>query len=682
MLYRYSEFSSSFKLNENLAGAKKILKDTYAFNKALKELDLGYKTDRSGLILYDSDDFKVSLKDLDSQAKEQAKNNVRKIKVSEDEQRQIERQENFQEIRQLLGDKLGWTSLFTYLFFVENIPLVEENGQGGLRKIFNDMVNYQDLLSKLRRPVANYIDPNITNNTEQLIDDLEDISRYRKLKKFIDEFNRELKNDYAQSPKFFKDKLVNIATSFDELGKDEDTGKIDFEEQRVIQKRFFSKIGRYRTVRELVAQAENFLKAESDAMVSKFYKAIEKCNKKYGDYGVKVMYDEGGLLIMEIKSFAACVDLFSNTSWCIAQYLNQWNNYVGGDTIFNKQYAILNFNLPPSDNKSIIGITIEPKQSVRACHLKDDAGAMSAFRKIFNKFEEDLELEKDFIFKGLVPMTDAEIDEKKRRLIANREVVKKGLTLDQLKKYVIEDGADVNASSGLPLENAVIEDSIEKVEFLLEYGASPNLKKKQEAIVNKVKSFEVLKLLIAKGAEITPIVFKSLVEDEEAVKFCLDNGLDPNFNDNMPLRMAVKNGSLKLVKLLEEYNVSSDNVRQRNTKHAAEYCHWDILEYFISKGGSYVQDFQEVLRWIGHTQKFSSESDPLGKKLSVLNRLQGYIDAGLVELGDRPYKIGNDRNCDLKQVIEKFGSIRNWVIHFYPDLQKRAQQEDEKKAEK
>jgi len=635
MLVRYSEFSKDLKLNENIAGAKKVLKDTYILNKALKDLDLGYKTDASGMLLMDKTDAPVDFKDLPEDTKAEAKKKVREIKVSEEEQRQIDRHPNFQEIREFLGDKLGWAQLFTYLHFKEKVPVNE------LRSIFKDLLEYHDLLGKLRRPISNYIDINISNNAEQLIDDIEDIKRYRKLKRFIDEFNRDLKSDYAVAPKFFKDKLIDIAAAFDDLGKDLETGKIDTEKQRTIQKRFFDKIGRYKTVRELTAGADSFLKAESNASTAKFYDAIEKCNKKYGNYGVKVMYDEGGLLIMEIKSYAACKDLFSNTSWCIAQYLNQWNNYVGGDDIFNKQYAILNFNLAPSNNESIIGITIEPRQNVRACHLKNDAGVKSTFQSIFNKFEDELGL-------------------------------KKGLTLDQLRQYIVEDGADVNANNGTPLDNAVTEDDLAKVEFLLDYGASANLRSRQEATVNKVKSFDVLKLLISKGAEITPQVFKSLVEDENAVKFCLDNGLDPNFNENMPMRIAIKNGKFNLVKMLEEYNVDSDNKRQMNTKHAAEYCHWDILEYFISKGGGYTKGFQEVLKWIGHTQKYNSSPDPVGKKLEVLDRLQSYIDSGKVECDERPYKMGSDRNCTLPQVLDKFGSIKNWVIASHPDLEKRS----------
>lgn len=662
ILKKYIDFRQDFKINENIAGAKKILKDTFIINRAISQLDTNLSVDSSGLFLLDKDRQVVKFSEIPDTIKNSAKQKFRDIKISEEEQRNIERHPKFIEIRELLGDKrLGWSPIFTHLFFREGTSMEE------LRAIFADMSSYHDLLNRLRRPINNYIDPNIDNNAEQLIDDLEDIKRYRKLKKFIDEFNSDLKRDYASAPKYFKDRLTDIAASFDELGMSEETGKIDPKLQRSIQKRFFDKIGRYKTVRELTAGAESFLKAEANAGVAQFYRAIDNVNRKYGDYGVKVLYDEGGLIIMEIRSFAACKDLFSNTSWCIAQYLGQWDSYVGGENVYNKQYAIINNNLPTSDNKSIIGITIEPNQRVRACHLKNDANAAGTFQSIFNDFEKSLGLEKGFIWSGLEPMSDKEIDEKRRRVMANREVVKKGLTLDDVKKYIVEDGADVNAGNGAALDNAVQENDITKIKFLLDYGASPNLRSRQEATVNKTKSFEVLKLLISKGADITSTVFKTLSEDEDAVKFCLDNGLDPNFENNMPLRLAIKNGNLNLVKLLEEYDVDSANRRQMNTKHAAEWRRWDILEYFINKGGSFIEAFDRVLEWVGHSTKISDS-----EKIEVLNRLQKYIDDGVVKVSEGNYKIGRDRNCTLDDVIKQFGSIKDWVISKHPNLSKLA----------
>ena len=73
MLVRYSQFSKDLKLNENIAGAKKVLKDTYILNKALKDLDLGYKTDASGMFLMDKTDAPVDFKDLPEDTKAEVK---------------------------------------------------------------------------------------------------------------------------------------------------------------------------------------------------------------------------------------------------------------------------------------------------------------------------------------------------------------------------------------------------------------------------------------------------------------------------------------------------------------------------------------------------------------------------------------------------------------------------------
>ncbi len=659
-MLRYVKFIEEIKLNENLAGAKKIVKDTYILNKAVREVSKNkIKTDQTGIFLLDPDDVAIKFDNVPGAIQDEAKHKFREIKLTEEDTRNIERNPQLAKIRELLKDKLGYAQLFTYLYIKEMVPMDE------LKSILDGLNQYNDLLSKLRRPIANYIDPNIPNNAENLVDDLEELKRYRKLKKFIDEFTSDLKRDYQVCPPFFKDQLVDIAAAFDEIGKDESTGKINLEVQRFTQKRFFDKIRRYKTVRELCAAAELFLKSEANAGIRKFYQSIENCNKKFGKNGVDVLYDEGGLMIMEVKSFASCKELFSNTSWCIASSLHQWDAYVGGENQFNKQYSILNFNLSPSDNNSIIGITIEPKQKVRACHAKNDAGLSGTFHTIFNKFEKDLGLKKGFIWEGLLPMTDAEISEKKRRIIANRELIKKGLSLEQLKKFIVDDGGDVNASSGQALDNAVEEDNIDKIVFLLDQGASANLRSRQEATVNKVKSFDVLKLLIRKGAELTPQVFKPLINNPVAVKFCLDNGLSPNFEENMPMRLAIKNGKLEVIKLLEEYNVSSDNKRQMNTKHAAEHLQWDILDYFISKGGTYTEGFDKVMSWIGHTLKITSAEE----KVDALFRLQKYIDNGKVTCNETGYSIdGRGTKSTLKEVVSKYGNIANYVIQTNPNL--------------
>lgn len=661
MIFRYNKFREDFKLNENVDRAKKLLKDTFILNQAVSQVSkLG--TDKSGMVLLDKDKQPIRFENLPNDVKEESKKKIKDIKLSGDDVRMAERNPKLAEIRELIGDKLGYAYLFTYLYIKELTPMEE------LKSIFAGLIEYSDLLAKLRRPISNYIDPNITNNAEQIVDDIEELKRWRKLKKFYEEFTNDLKKDYATCPVFFKNKLVDIAAAFDDLGKDSSTGKIDLPKQRSIQKRFFDKIRRYKTVRELIAAAEIFLKAEANADNSKFYVAIENCNKKYGSYGVDVLYDEGGLIIMEVKSFSACKELFSNTSWCIASSLHQWNSYVGGDSVFTKQYCIINFNLPPSDDKSVIGITIEPKKAVRACHLKSDANAMSTFRSIFNQFEKSLGLEKDYIWSGLNPMTDKEIEVKKKRIIANREIIKKGITLKQLSKFVLEDGADVNASTGEALHNAVIEadpslgdvkykEALDKIDFLLDHQASPNLRTESDATVDKVKTFEVLKKLLEKGAAITKPAFKSISDDLDAVKFAMDNGLKADFANGMPMRMAIKKNRLDILKMLmEEYGGGDSSRKPRDVKTAAEYGNFDILDYLLSKDKEYSKKWNDVMHWVSSSQSLDS------KELStILDKLQKYIDDGKVTYDLDGYKIGNKR-MTYEEVVKKYGSLKNFYL--------------------
>lgn len=231
-MLRYLKFTEEIKLNENLAGAKKIVKDTYILNKAVREVSKNkIKTDQTGIFLLDSDDVAIKFDNVPGAIQDEAKHKFREIKLTEEDTRNIERNPQLAKIRELLKDKLGYAQLFTYLYIKEMVPIDE------LKSILDGLNQYNDLLSKLRRPIANYIDPNIPNNAENLVDDLEELKRYRKLKKFIDEFTSDLKRDYQVCPPFFKDQLVDIAAAFDEIGKDESTGKINPEVQRFTQKR-------------------------------------------------------------------------------------------------------------------------------------------------------------------------------------------------------------------------------------------------------------------------------------------------------------------------------------------------------------------------------------------------------------------------------------------------------------
>lgn len=625
MIFRYDSFIGDKLVNENIQQSKKFLKDRYVLAKAAKSLNL--ITGELDAKLKEGSKKTISLSDFNTEQQEKIKDKIREIRITDDEVRSIEKDAEYVKVKELLKDNPGWTYIFVYFYFVEMVPFEE------LGNIYNQLLEFKQLLSRLPKQLdANFIDPSIPNNSEKLVDALENLSRYRKLKKFLDQLPGELRREYGTAIKVIKDKLEDIAVAFDDIGKDTE-GKIDTESRDALQKVFFSKVRRYNTLRDLLIAAESYIKGLDNEGTVRFYRAIEKCNSKFGNYGVEIVYDNNGILIIEVKSFAANKMLNANTSHCIASSSYQWDSYVGGDSNFNKQYYIYNFNLSSSDDLSVIGITIAERQGIRACHTKSDRGYSGEIKNRLNAWERAYKIE-DNLWSYLKPMTDEEIAAKRKRIIANREIVKKGLTIDQIKKYVKEDGADVNAGNGAALENAVVENDIEKVKVLLELGASPNLKQKNDCIINKAKSLDMIKLLVSHHAELTSAVFKNIIEDYDAVEYCLKAGLDPNFENNLPVRMSCRVGNLDILKLLVKYGGKLEHDRNMPICWAAEYGRKNIIEYFIERG--LTTGFESVLKWTGHSKKLckkechSKAKDCCPDKAEMMDYLEGLIKSGRV----------------------------------------------------
>jgi hypothetical protein len=157
-------------------------------------------------------------------------------------------------------------------------------------------------------------------------------------------------------------------------------------------------------------------------------------------------------------------------------------------------------------------------------------------------------------FSVLKPMSKDQMEAKRRRIEANKGIVKPNITIDQVKRY-IDDGADPNASNqedrgssevGIPLVNAVKESNLEKAEYLIEKGAMPGICD----CLKYATSFPMLKLLIRNNAVITPEIFKNYADDYKAVRYLLDFGIDPNFKNGFPIRTAVGFGNRNVVDLL------------------------------------------------------------------------------------------------------------------------------------
>jgi hypothetical protein len=159
---------------------------------------------------------------------------------------------------------------------------------------------------------------------------------------------------------------------------------------------------------------------------------------------------------------------------------------------------------------------------------------------------------------------------------------------------------------------------LEKAELIISLGGSPNLKGTKDGMINDAVSLGMIKLLVANGSDITPLVYDNICHDLEAVEFCLKNDMDPSFEDSLPVRRSCK-GSWKSpedigesyidsIKILLEYGASLTDKRGRYMiiRWAIEYGRTDVIDYVIKNGGT--MGFVAAYIWLGHSRKLNLDT--------------------------------------------------------------------------
>jgi hypothetical protein len=182
-------------------------------------------------------------------------------------------------------------------------------------------------------------------------------------------------------------------------------------------------------------------------------------------------------------------------------------------------------------------------------------------------------------------MSEEEVEEKKRKVAANKKIVQTNLSFEDL-KTCIEDGADPNTGMGAPLKNMVKEDNLEAVRYLLERNANPNMKPdygSSPSISMLAKSLDMLKLLVEFGGNLDEDL---LINDEfyslklvgsnsskldksssyEIVEYLMKQGIDPNTDRGVAFRLAAKYGRTDLMDLLCKYFTNIKKPGDKKTK--------------------------------------------------------------------------------------------------------------------
>jgi hypothetical protein len=677
---KYNQFLDQFSINENLDKAKKYMKDRYVLSTAANQLNL--VDDETKYDMAEGNKRSLTPLDfsnLDADKKRDLVTTMRDIAVSDEQLRALVSTEDFMSVRELTvevenpdgtkksyqldRDNIGWLSNFVYFYYYENSSMED------LKNIYTKLIQNKDILSNLEivsngKPVkkafdTNFINMKDPNNAELLIDGLNKLENLRLYKRMEADFPPHLKRDLKDSPQIIKDNFLEVAMAFEMLGGGDKAkhdelykgffGRMLMDDREGSKTKgqvvFRSPIARYKNIRDFIEKALAYAKATGNDGFNNFYQLFQECAMKFGAMGAEEVFNENGIFVIEVKSYGANRILNAHTSHCIKDSLSQWETYVNKDRDYrqvdeNKQYYVYNFNIMQSNPLFTIGITIEPsadQNHIRAAHNKIDGNIANKVISLLKDWGTEYDIENDAkqkakelgaseeevskyggLFALLRPQSSEDIEKRRKARQANIEIVKKGLTSEQIKQYVTVDGADINRDACKALHWAVQEDDLEKAELIISLGGSPNLKAPKDGIINDAVSLDMIKLLVANGSDITPLVYDNICHDLAAVEFCLKNGVDPSFEDSLPVRRSCK-GSWKSpedigesyidsIKMLLEYGASLTDKRGRYMiiRWAIEYGRTDVIDYVIENGGT--MGFVSAYTWLGHSRKLNLDA--------------------------------------------------------------------------
>ena len=645
-LFRYNQFKDLQPLNENIDKSKKFLKDQFIIKKIATDLklidsELDYQ-------LRNGEKKGLSKNDFTPEQFNEIRMKMRDVRLTDEQVRNLERNEEFVKLRDLFQPNIGYLYNFVYMYFIEGISYEE------VERLYALLVEYKDLLDKLPKKFdINFIDESIPNpsnnhtNAEVLSDELDKLGDYRKVKKIIDTLPPKLKRAANSATELQMEQLIEIAVGFESIEGDD--------KKEIVWKTFFGEmlVDTYETTRdgkpnpnfgklvwrsrlarfnneenplvEFIRAAKQHLDASGTEGYSDRVEKINKVNDLLGVKGCKVIYNVSGIMIVEVNSYPANKMLNAHCSHCIVNSESYWNSYLGE---YNIQYYIYNFNLSSTNTRWTIGVTMKPDRtySSGACQTVNNNYIGGEFKSLLKQWENEYSIS-DSLFDILQPLSQDEIDRRKRAKDAERFIIKKTIpdsetgrertiTAADLQGYVKEFGADINKDNGKALINAVEDNDAERVKMIFALGGTPNLQKGADSAIAKAKDIEMIKLLVINHAILTGDVFNNIVCDEDALEFCLKAGADANFNSNLPIRKVCKGTWRSLTEIGEsyfagyqmllKYGVKTEEAGKNFVvKWAAEYGRMDIINDQMTKGCK--TGFVDAFAWMGHTRKLPNE---------------------------------------------------------------------------
>ena len=316
MKYSFPTFSEKQALMENVQAAKDYLLKRYALEKKIKTSEIDEETKKK--ILADP---------------------------------------KFKEVKDLTEKFPGYTPMFVKFRFEQKAHMEE------LKEIFDNLMKYkQNLKQDLTMDINDYVkieptEDDIRPGYEVLGDDLRNIERKRKLRKFYSELTGKMRKVFAKATDKQIDDLTEISNQLEQL-KDKDgknawkeftKGLKKYEDTRTYPQYRDEKVAFADVIKDALEFVEGWNQDESGLL------------KKLKDLGpmAGILYAKNGYIVESARTPEAQRAICADTNWCIRTDSTFWSYGQG-----RVQINIINSNVPITDIHSLIGITVNTDGSI------------------------------------------------------------------------------------------------------------------------------------------------------------------------------------------------------------------------------------------------------------------------------------------------------------------------------
>jgi hypothetical protein len=316
MKYSFPTFSEKQALLENVQAAKDYLLKRYALEKKIKTSEIDEETKKK--ILADP---------------------------------------KFKEVKDLTEKFPGYTPMFVKFRYEQKAHMEE------LKEIFDNLMKYkQNLKQDLTMDINDYVkveptEDDIRPGYEVLGDDLRNIERKRKLRKFYSELTGKMRKVFAKATDKQIDDLTEISNQLEQL-KDKDgknawkeftKGLKKYEDTRTYPEYRDEKVAFADIIKDALEFVEGWNQDESTLL------------KKLRDLGpmAGILYAKNGYIVESARTPEAQRAICADTNWCIRTDSTFWSYGQG-----RVQINIINSNVPVTDIHSLIGITVNTDGSI------------------------------------------------------------------------------------------------------------------------------------------------------------------------------------------------------------------------------------------------------------------------------------------------------------------------------